>query len=72
MTISRFRILLKKGYTGTFRMLKPGEAVEPADLIVEDCFYDFPAERSIGALVEKKDCILRFEVEDAPKPRRQG
>jgi len=44
-------------------MLKAGEPIEAADVIVADTYFDFPAEKHIGAPADKTDCIVRFEFD---------
>lgn len=44
-------------------MLREGEEIEAADLIVSDCYYEHPSETSIGQKVKPSETILRFTVE---------
>lgn len=55
---------LRRGLSGTFRPLKPGELIEASDLIVADTYYQHPAEQSIGQPCEAKDCILRLQFNE--------
>lgn len=70
MTISRLRVMLKQGHTGTFRLLSPGETIEPADLIVRDCFYESVPDHLMQQVANHSDCIIRLEFSRTITKRR--
>lgn len=65
-TISQVRWHLKKGNTGTFRLLREGEEVLASDIVVYDCYYDFISESNVGSRSEAGETILRLEFDLAP------
>jgi len=62
--------MIRKGIGGTFRSLKPGERIEPADIIVGDTYYDWVSENNVGMLADAKDHIIRLEFSEKG-PRHQ-
>ncbi len=63
-TISRTRLALKAGKTGTFRLLKAGEEISGSDILISDCNYDFIADSSIGEKLENRETIIRLEFNE--------
>ncbi len=63
-TISRVRFNLKKGKTGTFRMLKVGEEILASDVVITDTCYDFVSENNVGGKVEPLDTLIRLEFNE--------
>jgi len=67
MNITHLRRMLRAGKTGTFRPLKVGERIEPADICIYDSWVESPSETSIGDICIEKDCILRAEFSEKLK-----
>lgn len=70
MNVSHLRRMLSHGKSGTFRPLKVGEEIEPADVAVYDSWVESPSETSVGQKCNEKDRIVRFEF-DEKGPRHQ-
>lgn len=64
MNTTHMRRLLKKGHTGKFRLLKPGEFTQPCDIAIYDCHVESCADNPIPTPVGPKETILRLEFED--------
>lgn len=62
--------MIRKGIGGTFRPLKPGELIEPADVAFADTFVEGVSETSVGQPCGEKDRIIRLVFQEKG-PRHQ-
>lgn len=67
MNCSHARRMLGKGIGGQFRPLKPGEIIEPADVVFHDTWLEGPSETSIGQPATERDRIARLEFTEKGK-----
>ena len=63
MRVSHLRRMLKSDKSGTFRPLKVGEDLEPADVVVYDSWLEQPSDTSVGQKCKEGETILRFEFQ---------
>jgi len=60
MNTSSIKKMLRKGFGGTFRPLKPREIIDAGDIVVNDTWIESPSETSIGQPCNEKDRIIRL------------
>jgi len=60
MNTSRIRLRLKKRNVPTVQILKPGDAIEAGDIVVNDCFVESPSESTVGNPADERDVIVRL------------
>jgi hypothetical protein len=67
MNCSTLKRMLRKGHSGTFRPLKPGEAIEASDIACYDTFLEGISESNIGQLCGDNERIIRLEFQEKLK-----